>query len=99
MPGSGLWSVMAEPTLKRSLVMCGRRLSALFSKRSHHPSRTGMGYGRCAGGLVFLVDLNLLLLLHDLRSSNHIGPVCCLMFVLLRPAAKSVPCRSEWPVP
>src|SRR5262249_45772296 len=35
-------------------------------------------------GLVFLVNLNLLLLLDDLRSSNHIGPVCCLLFVLLR---------------
>ena len=41
------------------------------------------GYDRRAGGLVLLV-LNLLLLLDDLRSSNHIGPVRRLLFFLLR---------------
>src|SRR5262249_44607762 len=42
------------------------------------------GYGRRAGSLVLLVNLNLLLLLDDFRSSNHSGPVCCLLFFLLR---------------
>src|SRR5262249_47832630 len=63
----------------RGTLCSGRVRMARSSRRTtlvwpYHVGRDCCGYGRRAGGLVLLVNLNLLLLLDDLRSSNVVAP-------------------------